>query len=346
MHSQSLTKRPGRFGHMLAATTLTVLTTACSSTSNSLGEVRQLPPCPVRIGIENFPSFPSAGGQEVMEASASREEMREMLFHSLTRARTASEVQLLPPNATDEQKEEFDLILTPNMRKRPTFAHDGWASTWWASGSLWLLTWVGGLAVNDSSYRSDMRVDFNVEFPATGASASHSSECRMLSTTFFERNDLMSWPTVQSLVLPPFLTTDQADTTITALTQGATDGVAADLARALKQNFVKFESEDKCSLEVRQPTNGATVNGSSVSIAGMVKSTDVAREVTVELLGSGKGEQKATLQNSRTDNVPRLRNRVDFSHTVTGLEPGRNYIRIAISAGDRSTRTIVVDCVR
>ena len=335
--------RTGILGRMAAASLLSFLVAACSTSSNALAELGRLTPCPVRIGVAEFPAMSAPSGGDVMESDASPAELQEMLAAALVRARTASDIQRVGAGASED---DFDLILTPRISKRPSFAHEGWASSWWASGSLWLLTWVGGLAVEDSSYSTDMSLEFDLRFPESGRNRVREYESGAVNTAFFERNDFMSWPTAQSLVLPPFLTSDQGDTTRAALTQRAMDSVAAAFARDLKQNFRQLEEVERCSLTSVTPANGARVEGSSVELAGSVRTTARVNQVTAELQGSGSGPQVAKLGNRRDLDVQMMSQAADFSVRVSGLQLGPNYIRIAISADETSFRTILVERTR
>lgn len=159
-----------------------------------------------------------------------------------------------------------------------------------------------------------------------------------VETTFFERNDLFSWPTAQSLILPPFLTTDQSDTTRDALTRRAVDSVALGLARDLKQRFEDFEAADNCSLKVTSPINGSSTNSDTITLKGLIKAQAEIKGVSTEL--NGKPAVAVNAVKMQDDDF--WPHQSSFSHTVSGLKLGANSIRITINAGDQSTRTLSI----
>ena len=323
--------------HAWRALTLSagLLITAGCSTADTMGEIRQLPPSPIRVGIAEFATFPAPSAQAAMEASADKNQMRQLLLNSLTRARTASEVRLLKPS--DDQR-SFDVILTPSMTRRATFSHKGWANTWWASGGLWLVTWIGGLAINDSAYNVNLQVGYDVQFTYSRSEVNKSYDSDAVDTTFFERNDLISWPTVQSLILPPFLTTDQSDTTREVLTRRAVDSVAHGLAKDLKQRFEEFEAADNCSVKVTTPINGAITTSDSITLQGFIKAQSAIAGVSTEL--NDMSAVDVTPVEVPGDDFWPFQS--SFSHTVRGLKLGPNFIRIMVKSGDRSTRTLII----
>jgi hypothetical protein len=224
------------------------------------------------------------------------------------------------------------------MKQRATFSHKGWADTWWASGGLWLVTWIGGLAVNDSTYNANLQIEYSVEFPHSRSEVKKSYESDPVDTTFFERNDLFSWPTAQSLILPPFLTTDQPDTTRDALTRRAVDSVALGLARDLKQRFEEFEARDNCSVKVTSPINGSSVDSDTITLKGLIRAQSSIDGVSTEL----NGKPGVAVNSVKVEGDDFWPHQSSFSHTVSGLKLGANSIRITISAGDLSTRTLSI----
>lgn len=87
--------------------------------------------------------------------------------------------------------------------------HGDWelSSSWTLSGALWLVTWIGGLYIEDRTY--DARL--SIEFEFYRKNHKQSFDCKVfesdaISLDFWERNPLVSWGVIQSFILPPFWT--------------------------------------------------------------------------------------------------------------------------------------------
>ena len=142
----------------------------------------------------------------------------DVLLATLTKYGAASDVIVW-----QEGSEVFpDVLITPVIERAEPFVHEGVSSGFWASGLLWLGTWIGGLAVDDSNYDTNLVVRFDVrdavsdfEIQAVNASGG------MVSTSFLDRNSFFSWSTVQALILPPFWTSDDIESASVELTDRA-----------------------------------------------------------------------------------------------------------------------------
>jgi hypothetical protein len=230
-----------------------------------------------------------------------------------------------------------DVVLIPRLRGPVEFRYEGWSNTWWASAGLWLVTWIGGMAVNDSTYRTEMVVDYELHFPRGDHVVPRRATSRTVDTTFLERNDFFSWPTVQSLVLPPFLTTDQQQSTSEVLTRRAVEGVAVDIARYLKRDFdADARDKDFCAVQFAEPRNGAEVEGDAVTVRGTIVSRYPVGTVTMRVGGS---EAVAAFDSAPSSDGLQ---RTEFRCDVRGLRPGDNFINVVVTAGDEHTRTLVV----
>ncbi|MCA8950135.1 MAG: hypothetical protein KDE27_11580 [Planctomycetes bacterium] len=310
---------------------------ACSTTS-PLAEVRKLPPSPITVLIDDFPELPrppASGEGLYMEADAAR--LRDLLAAGLGAANAASRVvrrsELADPN-------DADVVLRPRLAGPVNFRYEGWSSGWWAAGGLWLVTWIGGLAVDDATYRSDLRLVYELEFPRSEHVVNRTSDATACDLAFLERNDFFSWSTLQTLILPPFLTSDQSDTTREALTRRAVEEVAIDVARYLKGGFDGDALQhDLCMIRFDAPTNGSAIAGDRVVVRGTVTPQSPVRAVLVALGDGEPSEAKFTPLEPPDLQYP---NGGTFECTVSGLRPGPNYLRVIVGAGDLHTRTLLV----
>src|SRR5262249_47627404 len=144
---------------------------ASCSTVDPRSEIRNTPPCPVTLAIDGFgtlPAVPVSG--DGMYMTIDDQQLCQLLSKSLRDIRAASRVVLLS-ELTD--KDQADIVLKPRLKDSVQFTCEGWANSWWASGGLWLVTWIGGMAVNDSTYQSNMALDCTFEFPRSSNRVEH-----------------------------------------------------------------------------------------------------------------------------------------------------------------------------
>ena len=309
----------------------------CSSTSE-LAETRGLAPCPITLAIGDFAGVsPAAETEDAIAMQATSVELQQLLADSLGKVRAASRVVRL----SEIDAQEADIVLRPRLAAPVTFRYEGWSSSWWASGGLWLVTWIGGMAVDDSTYQSNMVVDCDLVFTGSQIETTRREASGEVDLSFLERNDFFSWPTVQSLILPPFLTSDQSDSTRQALTQRAVDDVAVRLARYLKQNFEQDALEaDFCGVKFDSPINGAEIGTDSVLVSGLVRSKDPISAIRV-FVNQSKDPLDATIidLDPPDENLPESRR---FRCEVPGLQAGDNWIRVLVASGDPHHRTLLV----
>ena len=316
------------------------LLASCAS-SDAYADIRKQPPCPITLAID----VPTVAAAEASAGSQSMTvrpgEMQDLLVRGLRKVRAASRVVPLSELASPS---DADVVLRPTLRQTAPFEYIGCSDSWWASGGLWLVTWIGGMAVNDSSYRANMEAVFQLEFPQSERRFQQQMGSRDIDLSFLQRNDLFSWPTVQSFVLPPFWTTDQLDTTTAALTGHAVDDVAAKLGEYLKQQFEdESKTHDLCSIGIESPVNGATVTTESVKITGVIRPAVQITSVQASLNGGSEVEASvvALADGEGGDGVDRAYQR-RFRVNLRGLNPGENFVRITVQAGDEYTRTLTL----
>lgn len=168
-----------------------------------------------------------------------------------------------------------DLELTFKPRGGIRTQHAGSSSPLGAFG-LWLVSWIGGLLVPDSSYY--VEIDATCSYTIDDSVGKRTFDKNLASDpvderfftqlSFFERNDFFSGPTLQSIVLPPFWTTDQHDKTGSALSQAAMRIVAREITALLKAKDFEALHQNAlaCRIEINEPVNGAAVTSSAIPI--------------------------------------------------------------------------------
>ena len=325
---------------MLAATsscarslpTAAVLLLACGActTTDDVDALRDLPPAPLIVVVDwaDDGRAPDLRLQDEPVA-ATRQQMAEYLAQELRALNASSRVV----TRNDAGANDADVTLTFEPDGAIDFAHVG-ASGFLAAGGLWLVTWIGGLLVPDSEY--EVRMAGSCRFATdTGNSFDEPVASEAVELSFFERNEFLSGPTLQSLVLPPFWTTDQAEKTGGSLARSAMRITARRAASLLKTNFEDRAADGlTCAVRVASPTNGSTVPASTMPIELVATShTDTPVQRVVVRVNDGPEVE-----------LP-LQDQVAFGYrvrgTLAGLEPGReNWVRIKVTTDQDFTRTL------
>ena len=316
------------------AALLTVLG-ACA-TADTSDELRRKPPAPWVVSIDWAPDSRSDAdfryaGELVPTTKA---EAVELLTREL-RALDASSKIVIAGEPTDVPP-DISLIITPRSAIR--MEHAGASSPLGALG-LWLVSWIGGLLVRESSYyvQVDATCSYTIHDSVGNRTfkkdlASDPADERFFAQlSFFERNDFFSGPTLQSVVLPPFWTTDQHDKTGSALAQAAMRIVAREITALLKSDFdVLSQNALTCLVEVREPVNGAAVTSSSTPVEVVVRSVgDPIKLVTARVMAqTGHGPV------SELTRVRDVNEGLVASGEVHGLRPDSvNWVRIQVTTG-------------
>ena len=336
MRSAPVARAVLRSGLPLAA----VLTAGCASTSR-FAETRQQPPSPLTVAIAEIDSVrPVADDSGAMYMDASGERLRKLLSDALVRSRAATRVV---PLSELSSPLDADVILRPAVTGPVRFSCEGWADAWWASGGLWLVTWIGGMAIADSTYTSDLELACALQFPRSSRTLPQSFAGGNLDVAFLERNDFVSWPTVQSLLLPPFLTSDQVDATREVLTERSMEAAGIELSRYLKRGFEDdaFATE-RVAVQIDSPANGAEVEGSTVVITGTIRSESEIGAVVVQLPTPGAPVSVAAELSKPANVDARYPASRAFRCEFDGLLPGVNWLRLIVAADDEHSRTIEI----
>lgn len=302
--------------------------TGCA-TNGETSVLRDLPPAQYTLLVD-WPDGDGAkvavrfGGEERTVAAA---EFGEMLAQELRLLNASSRV--VTRNDRGDTRADLTVILTPSSAIE--LSHVG-TTNFVAAGGLWLITWFGGLLVDDSTYQINMQAncrfaidaDVGVDRTVTGAEA---------SLSFFERNDLVSWPGLQSLILPPFWTTDQQDTTCAALERESVRIAAQQIARELKADFEESTRADlHCSVKLLQPVqNGLPVSGTSMPIKLQVDARDKVSRVTASV----NGQKPVVLD------LQPVKTKFEATGMLSGFDPGAdNWVRVVVTSDDNYTRTL------
>lgn len=304
------------------------LAAACATGENS-SALRELPPAPFVVAVETV--APSAT-KEGMGFVATAAEMQAMLAEELRALDASSRVlQSGEPGA-----KEADLSVRVVPQGSIDFEHAGTAN-FLGAGGLWLITWFGGLLVPDSTYT--VRMQGTCTFKPAGGSEK-TSQLKLTSDevdlSFFERNDLISFPGLQSLVLPPFWTSDQSSKTCQALSRSSMRLAARQIAVELKQNFeLRADRDLDCSLRAENLTNGQQVDKSSMQIvvAAKWRTRDPVETVSVSV----NDREWVALTKKGTA----VGSSAQFEGVLENLRVGdENWIRIQAVGANTYTRTL------
>jgi hypothetical protein len=296
---------------------------ACQSADTST-ELRRKPPAPWVVGVE-WPTDQVAGPDFRLEGepvATTRARVVDMLAREL-RALNASSHVVVPGESSPL---EPDVILTFWPRGTIEMSHVG-ASSVLAAGGLWLVTWIGGLLVPDSTYAVTM--DAACRYTTVGTNWSFEKELQSdtAALSFFERNDFFSGPTLQSLVLPPFWTSDQDDKTGAALSQAAMRIVARQITELMKTDFDELSQNDlKCSIRITSPVNGDPVASSTMLLSLDAASTEAPiKKVIAQVVGGPEVDVPL---------VERISNGRRARAELTGLRADTvNWVRITVTTG-------------
>jgi hypothetical protein len=269
--------------------------------------------------------------------------VQQHLVEVLTRLDAASSVFAVGADALAEARaRRADLLVQPRLQRAASLEHTGISKRWFLTSVLWFTTWIGSFWVEDSSYAAEMTLEFDVFKPAEGVridSVSASSE--KVDLTFWDRNAFWSWGTLQSVILPPFWTTDHDERTSRSLSEVANARQAARLARYLKEELATSERDFLGEVRLQSPANGADV-GPVAALRGKVIAKEAITAVAIYLNESDEPEPAGAPlpggAEQRIGNVYQV-----FLERDLALRPGRNLVSIEVEISGRHTsRTLVL----
>lgn len=306
------------------------LLASCASVSDVERDVRGQPPAALTVAVKPvvLPASQMVDGE--LDFSTSPNDMRDGLVAGLQRVNAAS--RIVP--YVEGQEADYDVIVAPQVNNSVQIQHAGsFDGPWLGSTGLWLVTWIGGMVVDDAQYDVNLNVNYTVRdalgtdiVPAQPANAS------AVDTSFFERNDFFSWPTLQSVIIPPFLTSDQEETTERIVTDGAIESVATNMASYLKS---AFEVNAPIRLAVLEPgrANGSTIQGDTVDLALRIAAPEPVALVRWQL---NSGEWSQVTDMDASDDGENFY--AEMRESIQGLAPGENFIRVQIVAGEQGAQ--------
>ncbi len=302
---------------------------ACA-TNEARDQLRNAPPAPLIVQLDCM--APASGAADALHFTASQDEMRTMLLEELRSLDTCSKVA----TKAELGAEKPDLVVTLVPKSDIRFEHAGTAN-FLGSGGLWLVTWIGGLLVPDSSYRIAMDASWNYSIPQVETKKfQFDFSGEEVDLSFFDRNSLLSLQGLQSLVLPPFWTSDQTEKTSTSLTRSSMQLAARKVANELKRNFANAEKSFECEIKINTPANGSTFRSTSIPISLEAKS----------LNSQPIGRVRASVENGKSVDLevtpaPNANGFVVEAKGVLELQPNReNFVRIEVQADKVYTRTL------
>lgn len=204
------------------------------------------------------------------------------------------------------------------------------------AGVLWLGTWMGGLLVPDSRYDPGLEVVCTAVNPHDGQPlARFALTSTPVNLRFLDRNPLASVALAQSLILPPFWTSDDPFRTSHTLSAIGTEHIVHQLVQVLGRLQTPQESQP-LRVEFQQPVNGERT-GEVTRLRARVEALGPIEGLTLRVNGVAS---PTTGFDPGRDRLPGF----DLEQ-VLRLQPGRNEIQIEARQGDDvCSRTLVVFC--
>lgn len=316
-------------GMALACAGISFLAAACAS-SDTGAAVRGLPPAPLLVLVERAESATPTKGA-TLSFSATEAQIQTMLAEEL-RALDASS-RVVTPTELGQGKADVVVRFMPNGPIE--FAHQG-TSSFLGAGGLWLVTWIGGLLVPDSRYSVKVGTAARCRVQFGDAYFERSIDSGEVDLSFFDRNSLASWQGLQSLVLPPFWTSDQSEKTSEALTRATMRLAARRIAVLLKSEFEDAAASDfGCKVKVDVPKNGEPATATRMPITFTAYSRSDSQVQSATAVVNDLAPQKLVLGDRVGEDG------VIVSGMLEGLDPTReNWVRLRITADRTYTRTL------
>ena len=303
--------------------------------------VRALPPasCRLAVALSKAPSGQPTNSESLQFTFAGTQ-WRDAVVAQLASLNSASEV-IAVDNAEDARRKQADLFLDLSVSQGAPLAHKGLSSGWWSSGLLWAVTWIGGLLTDDSTYDTNVRLAAKFSRAAKDSRqfTEANTESEAVDLNYWERNKLMSWRFLQSLVLPPFWTSDDAAITSATLTERGVETACVRLASFIKTDIENRSFEDLASFTLVEPTaNGATVGGDAATLRFQIRSkSGVVESITVQV------NQASPVPIPTPARITGTENQWNVGVPIQRLVSGRNEVRIRVQFGDDVlARTIVL----
>ena len=354
---QASRRRPSVVAALPLTLALAVAASACKSTDPQLltevGEpIAALDPAPYRVAIAPIAVAPESNAVAPDAkwglSSSDPEQLRELFLRAAGELDLASDVLVLP-DPTDQgwlQQHQVDLVIQPRITECK-FDYGG-NERLGASLGLWITTWICSLWVEDSRYATGLVMECAFADPNAqgGAVPSIALKSEDTALTFWERNKAFSLGFFTTMILPPFLTSDNRELSSQSLTEHSFQHNAAELKKALLDHYT--DSPDAIRVEIRSPRNGTAVEGDQVELDYTLYGTSPFG-ITYYLNGVAVPPAQQHEEPAPPDEVDTSRPAgVDAVHctaTLNGLLSGKqDLLRLLVTDydGRRTSRTLVL----
>lgn len=330
-----------------SALALCALIGACASVDQELltneGPVQDIAPAPLTIAIGPIADPEAKPSEGDLRFVSDGEALRRQLIEHLVDLRAASQIVEAADGAAANEA-RADVFISPTPDGSVSISHRGTNGRWWSSGGLWLVTWFGGLLVEASTYDTNLRFKCSLNELKTSMSTEFPAASGPVDLSFLDRNSLLSWSGLQSLILPPFWTSDQSDSTSAELTGRATRAAAARIAEFLKLDFPhRSIAEGLGELVDLRPSNGSTVAFADIELSGKVVAK---QEFSEAFLSVGDGPFERIVLRPTMEIATKLYSApLGFIVPASRLESGKpNFVRITVAiGGELLSRTLRFD---
>jgi hypothetical protein len=315
-----------------------VVLAGCASAPGEEQSIRSMPPaaCRLAVGVSQGPAQgASAAGLRFTQDAAA---LRDAVVAQLADLNAASSV-LAVADADDAAAKGADVFLDLRVVGSAPPSHSGVSSGWWSSGVLWLVTWIGGLLTDDSTYQTNLKLSGTLSHVGSEDIGSVVAESGAVDLSYWERNTVASWRFLQSLVLPPFWTTDDPEITSAALTERATAAACVRIADYVKRELEDDSAERLARFTLKQPAaNAVEVDQASTMLEFVIES----RSSPVALLALERDGVRTELPLPPDTGMAGSYVCAVPARPIE-LQRGANEVRvIAVIGGRRFTRTLVI----
>jgi len=308
-------------------------------------------PTPLRIGIAPVVMDGYKQNDEKFYLVLRKpKELQQSLVTALRKVDAAAEIVAVPDApGSGEMGQDNDLVLQPRLESAD-FAYTGTSNGAPLSGILWFVSWFGGLLIEDCSYASKLTMEFDVFDPKLDGNAM--SPIRLSTTetslSFFERNEAFNAGFWQSLLIPPFWTSDNAETTSASITDAALLQMAAKLKGFLRGPMLQALDDDRfLEIDFIEPRMGQRVRD-KIDLRADIKSKVGVGSILVRRNGVVLAEGDfASVSDIPSRSEQGGSGSYSFTYRMNGikLKAGENRLQlwIFLSGGASVTRTIVVN---
>jgi len=259
-------------------------------------------------------------------------EMRDRLVAVLDDLTTSTSIQAVEP---DVEVFDFDLLVRPRIR-RVSLGYEGATQGAVLSSLLWITTWVGGLFLDDAEYNADVDLEWDLVLPDSSRAVDVlETRSGRFELDFLDRNALLSWASLQSLVVPPVLTSDSTLRTSQALADRALAVSGAGLARYLKSGMDGLQRDVLGQLRLDSPRNGERIAAEDVDLRGrffagsIIRSLSIYRNDDAEPVISLEGDDMPAESAQRLGRTYQVR----LPETRIPLDVGENRLRFYATFG-------------